>query len=476
MRLAEPIETTGMFWLPGKPDTQLSGVLKISDSSEITVELAGMFGNPLVTPERLGFPSTSSEDDTALVSGRIVGVLQKGGGITLDGCFWQHVSSSFGSGLSRSIVHADIAYVGAEYEEEEEALFSEISFPIEGLNAWLSISGIEIEQDRANRGGLIRFQMPDEISINLPCDAELKFSFGLSFPVSSVLMTRATVQQTALALVKLREPRPIGHFLSSARKLCAFLTLALDQAVSIQSITGYLIQEMSDKRSRRIPINVYGQFAPWPERRPTTRWHDALFRYPDVTSRLHSTVGKWFENYETFESAFNLYFASRTQSSQFLDTKVLWLTQALETLHRRSSKETEMSEEEFRNLRELVTQNCPQNRRQWLYDRLHYANELSFRHRIEKLLEPWEHWFGNREKRRAFVNMVCDTRNYLTHYDEATTRNRASGSDELFDLFGKLEVLFQLHLLNLIGLDDSSIDSIVQENRRIRGKLGVQAS
>ena len=52
MRLAEPIETTGMFWLPEQPDTQLSGVLKISESSEITVDLAGAFGNPLVTPRR----------------------------------------------------------------------------------------------------------------------------------------------------------------------------------------------------------------------------------------------------------------------------------------------------------------------------------------------------------------------------------------------------------------------------------------
>ena len=475
MRLAEPIETTGIFWLPGNPDTQLTGVLKISDSSEITVELAGMFGNPLVTPRRFGVPSTSNGDDTELGSGRIVGILQKGGRITLDGCFWQQVSSSFQSGLSRSIVHSDIAYVGAEYEEEEEALFSEISFSIEGLDAWLSISGIEVDQDIANRRGLIRFHVPDDISLNLPCDAELKFSFGLSFPSVSVLMTEAVVQQTALALVKLKEPRPIGYFSSLALKLCNFLTLALDQPVSIQSVTGYLTQEPPDKESHRIPIKVYRQFAPWPERRPTIRWHDALFRYPDVAFRLDSIVSKWFGNYETFEPAFNLYFASRTQSSQFLDTKVLWLTQALETLHRRSSKETEMSEEEFRKLRELVTQSCPLDRRQWLNNRLHYANELSFRHRIERLLEPFERWFGNREKHRPFVNRVCDTRNYFTHYDEATTGNRASGSDELFELYGKLEVLFQLHLLDLIGLDDSSIDSIVQENRGIRGRLGIQA-
>ena len=476
MRLSEPIETTGVFWLPGQPGTRLSGVLKISESSEITVELAGMFDNPLVTPRTFGVAVTPSREEAASDPRRIVGVLQKGGLVTLDRCLWQNTNSSFPSGLSTSTVYAELAFVGVEYDEDEEALFSEFSFSVEGLDTWLSISGIETELDTASGRGLIRYHVPDDIPLHLPCDAELTFRFGLTFPSVSVLRTEATVQQTALALVKLREPRPIEYFSSLAFKLCNFLTLALDQAVSIQSMTGYLDQETAEEESRRIPVRVYGQFAPWPEKKPTIRWHDALFRYPHAASQLDNMMGKWFENHETFEPAFNLYFALRTQPSQFLDTKILWLTQALETLHRRRSDETEMSEEEFASLRESVLQSCPRNRRQWLSHRLHYANELSFRHRIERLLEPLERWFGDHGKSRAFVSRVCDTRNYLTHYDEATTGNRATGSDEMFDLYGKLEALFQLHLLSLIDLDDSSIDSIIRENRGLRRRLGVQVS
>ena len=313
--------------------------------------------------------------------------------------------------------------------------------------------------------------MPDDITLDLPYDSEMSFRFGLTFPIVSVLRTEAAVQQTVQALVKLRDPHPIEYFSSLAFKLCNFLTLALDQAVSVQSMTGYLSQETAEKENHRIPVKVYGQFAPWPEKNPTIRWHDVLFRYPNVASQLDNMMGKWFENYEIFEPAFNLYFASRTQPSQFLDTKLLWLTQALETLHRRSSDETEMPEEEFASLRESVMQSCLQSRRQWLNDRLHYANELSFRHRIERLLEPVRRWFGDHRKRRAFVSRVCDTRNYLTHYDEATTGNRATGSDEMFELYGKLEALFQLHLLSLIGLDAQAIDSIIQGNRGLRRRL-----
>ena len=70
--------------------------------------------------------------------------------------------------------------------------------------------------------------------------------------------------------------------------------------------------------------------------------------------------------------------------------------------------------------------------------------------------------------------MVCDTRNYLTHYDETTTGNRAKTPDEMFELSNKLEALFQLHLLRLIGIDESTIDSIVLGNQSLSRALGAQ--
>ena len=389
----------------------------------------------------------------------------------MDRCLRQHSRFSLPDRVSTSTVSAELALVGAQYSEGEEALFSEFSFSVEGLDAWLSVSGIEIEQDIEDSDVLIRVHVPDDIALTLPYDIEMRFRFAFTFPSAPVISTQAAVQQTVSALVKLKEPRPIDYFSSLAFKLCNFLTLALDRAVSIQSMTGYLDQETAEEQNRRIPVKVYGQFPPWPEKKLTIRWHDVLFRFPHVASQLDNMMGKWFENYEIFEPAFKLYFASRTQPSQFLETRILWLTQALETLHRRSSDETEMSEDEFDSLRESVMQNCPPNRRQCLRDRLRYDNELSFRHRITRLLEPLERWFGDEGKCRAFVNIVCDTRNYLTHYDEATTGKRATGLDELFELCGRLEALFQLHLLNLIGFDDSAIDSIVQENRGLRRRL-----
>ena len=465
--------------MPEQPDTKLSGVLKISESGEITVDLAGIFVNPDVTSRTIGALDTLIGEETAPDPRRILGHLKKGGRITLDRCLWQNRSLSLPSGLSTSTVLAELAVVGAHYGENEEARFSEFSFSIEGLDDWISKSGIAFEQDLTdieNWEVLIRVHRPDDIMIHLPSDGELRFKFDFTFPSVSIPVTKASVQQNAVAMVKLREPQPIKCFSYLAIKLCHFLTLALNQSVSLKLMTGYLDVVTTGGENRRMPLQIYGQFAPWAEKKPTIRLQEILFRYPHVASQLDNMIRRWFENYETFEPAFNLYFSVRAQPSQFVDTKILWLSQALETLHRRSSDETEMPAEEFSSLVESVIQGCPKSRREWLGYRLHYANALSFRHRIERLLKPFERWFGDHEEPGSLVNRACDTRNYLTHYDEANTRNRATGSDEMFKLYEKLETLFQLHLLKLIGFDTSSIDAIIEGNHGLRRRLGIRDS
>ena len=474
MRLTEPIETTGEFWLPEDPDTRLSGILRISETGEITAEFAGMFG------ESFAMLKGRNEDWPSLVEGeeptqgRIVGIVARGGPVTLDGCIWTNRNFQWPSGLSRSTVYASHAFIGVWYEQAEEVFFSDFSLGVEGLDTWLGVSGISLEGGIGNSEGVIRFDKPEEIPIALDNGTEFKFAFSINILRLARPMTEIEVKQTAHVSVKVKQPQPIEHFSTFALKLCNFLSLALDQGVCIQTMTGYVDLDAADGQKRRQPVSVYGQFAPWTEKKPSIRWHDALFLCRDVADQLDEMMIKWFEVYESLKPALDLYFASKTQTSLFLDTKVLLLAQALETLHRRTTQETEMPEEEFTNLLEVVTRNCPETRREWVSGRLRYANELTFRHRIQRLLESFGHYFGEGRARTDLINRVCDTRNYLTHYDEKSTKNRASQPRELFTIHGKLEALFLLHLLRLMGLDAPSIDALVQKSARLSRTLGNQ--
>lgn len=89
------------------------------------------------------------------------------------------------------------------------------------------------------------------------------------------------------------------------------------------------------------------------------------------------------------------------------------------------------------------------------------------------MLEPFKDLFENSKRRNAFIGKVVDTRNYFTHYDSSLESKAAVGTD-LWNLSMKLEALFQLHFLRLIGIDANAIKSIVKKNKSLRYKLGLE--
>ena len=147
MRVSEPIEARGYFWLPNDPDNKLPGNLSISEKGEVRVEMIGLFSELLAAfNDRLsGFVS---EFD------RVLGQVEDGGKVTLERCFYQPRRLSLSGGLSGSELIAEMAFIGAHFDNQEDMMVSEFRFSIEGLQDWLLISGIEMEQDLENRSGV----------------------------------------------------------------------------------------------------------------------------------------------------------------------------------------------------------------------------------------------------------------------------------------------------------------------------------
>lgn len=68
------------------------------------------------------------------------------------------------------------------------------------------------------------------------------------------------------------------------------------------------------------------------------------------------------------------------------------------------------------------------------------------------------------------IRKIIDTRNYLTHYDEQLKTLAASGI-ELWALCRKMEAIFQLHLLQVLGFTQEEIMSVFNKNENIKKKL-----
>ncbi len=460
MRIAEPIAISGYFWLPGKPDQRLPGVLHVSETGRATLEVIGVFGDAFAT-------LTDSSPDLR----RVVGVVENGDLVTLEHCFYTNRNISFG-GLSKSTIYANFLLRGVQYDENEAIVFSKFSFSLEGLDEWLSVSGLRVEHNWEERTASIHFNPPKEIVYQLPDDMALAFTFGWTLP-GAPIVTEAKITQKAFITLKSESLRPIEEFLALVFKVNNFLCFAIDETVSLDSATCYsheITRDVGDGKKCEVAIKLYYQSSPLSDTRPKIVWHNMLFQYGHVANQLEAILKSWLSNYETSEPAFNLYFASKAGAHKYLDGRFLSLAQGIETLHRRNSKETAMPGAEFDDLIAALVKSCPPDKQGWLAKKMEYANELPLRSRIRQMLEPFEGLYGDSKQRKHFIGKVIDTRNYLTHYDEKLSQQAAKG-ESLWSLCMKLEALFQLHFLRLIGLDENFIKNLINENHALRSKL-----
>ena len=465
MRISEPIETLGNFWLPEAPCNKLHGKLSISERGTITLEVKGAFVGAVTVFNDI-FKGKVQEID------RIVGEVAKSGFVTLEKCILR-------SGISQSVVNAEMAFLGVKYDNEEEASFWKFSFVVEELSKWLAISGIKVEQGASEQGFLVQTRKPDNIAISLPDEIEMEFSFHTfpSIPYIPTITEISFTQSSSISLIS-RIPRNVEYFSSLALKICHFLSLALGQIVSIQSIVVSPVLEPEDEGARGVlPVRLYGQFRPWVEKDPTVRLDDILFTYLDIEDRFKETIANWLENYdeEALAPAINLYFESISDNVQFLETRFLQLAQGIEILQSRTSKEnTFMSKCEFGKFLKSAYRSVPEGwskeEKDWIHSKLSSLNYLTLRERVHSVIQPFRHWFGQDEDVNEFARAIATTRNNFTHYSRGTVRRVFEGQ-ELLTLYDKLEALFRLHLLKVIGFNDEGIDAVVQNSRSFRRKL-----
>ena len=197
--------------------------------------------------------------------------------------------------------------------------FRAIWLEIDGLDAWLCVSGIEIKFNDDYTGGRIEFSSPDPISFAVTDHTRGVFGFRSRWPtLFAGGNTTATVELPAAVQLVAEQPQPLAYFANEAGKLCNFLALALDQPVSIESIVAYEDERLDGRSDIPRPINIYGRFGLDVERRSPIERLAALFLYPSVKDELDQIMVNWFQSYEMFAPAINLYFAAEGARGRFL--------------------------------------------------------------------------------------------------------------------------------------------------------------
>ena len=465
MKISKPIDTRGFFWLPDDPNNKLPGNLSVSESGAIRVEMMGLFNESLHNAKSMlnGF---AREYD------RVICEVESGGKVTLENCLYQASRVSLSGGLSSSTLLAELAFVGAHFYSKEDMRFSEFTFSVDGLEEWLLVSGISMDPDDDNKAGSISYALPDEIVLRLHDGLKLKVVFSLEFPLVSMPVTEMGVSQFSFLELEASVPMQIDSALRLARQICNFLSLATENSVTLRSIE---VAQGNDHGDTEVPrttrAKVYCRFSLPIDKEVPFSWPRFLFSYSDVEDRLERLLVAWLDMHQSLGPVLNQYFANRLDSSLFLEEKCFQLAQAIEALHRFGHPdEKEMPTETFGVIKAEMLQCCPPEHREMLSRKLSHANELTLRKRIMRLVSPFSPWFGNRRERKRFVGKLVDFRNSYTHFTTEQEKVKASSRD-LLTLHDRVDTLFKLSLLRLIGFGDEQIRSMLQEKVSLQKKL-----
>lgn len=467
MRIKEKIEKSGFFWLPTTPEKKIPGVLLITDGGDIELEVVGLF-------DETAKGITDALNGDAKLD-RIAGHIESYGLVTLDDCFYRTCNIPFG-GIQKSKVCVNRALLGFAYKENQPTLFNQLQFSLTGIDEWVGISGITTNSDHKTRSASIAFQQPENISIDLNNGMKLKITFRWTSPGHPHRKEAKITQKIFLNLTADTEIH-LDNFVSSVYKIATLLCFAIDDTVCIEELSATsdsLVRSHGSGKDIPIPIQIIYKSLPFSEKEPKADEHRMLFKYSQIKDCATRIINNWISAYETIDPALNLYFSVRTGTHKYLEAKFLALAQGLETLHRRTSEEKLMDQATYQKLVDEIVSHCPSDNKDWLSGRLMYGNEISLRKRLRRISEPFSEYITSTQKISTLIQAIVDTRNYLTHYEGTNKESVAKGHD-LLPLCLKMEAIFQLHLLSILGFTKEEIGSIFKNSPDIRRKLhGIQ--
>lgn len=463
MRIKDEFKKVGYFWLHSAPERRIPGTLVITDGGNIELEVVGLFDESI---EELN-KAINRKDELE----RIVGHIEKYGLVTLDNCFYKNKNISFGD-ISKSSIHVNRAFIGVAYDDKEVVLFNELRFSVDGIDEWVGLSGIKVEHKFEERTTSITYMPSDEISLNLNNGMKLLITFSWTLPGFPHQREAKITQKTYFKLASEKE-RPLDEFISAAYKIATLLCFAIDKTVCIEQVSATsnsISQDIGDGKKTPVSISIYYASLPYIKNEPKIDLHRMLFRFGQIAEDAERIINNWLDAYDEINPALNLYFATKTDAHKYIDGKFLALAQGLETYHRRTSNEKLMGDMVFKELTEQLIVQCPKENREWLSGRLAYGNEINLGRRIKSIIEPFKEILGNSQQRSKLIRAIVDTRNYLTHYNEDLKSVAVTGRD-LWLLCLKMEAIFQLHLLQVLGFTEAEVKSVFTNSHELQQKL-----
>ena len=381
--------------------------------------------------------------------------------ISLYKCFVINKKSKLFYGLSKTVYHAHILFIGAHFFTVDDIKFSTLSGSFSDLRGWVNISGFKKEYNFENdnlTGSTTHYVKPETKLIELT--ESVSVVVGLSYFESNQITISSTIksmEETPEVLIRCSEGAlsffSLNKYLNSFANL---LQLASQRKVYPLKIFGVSERKDPNGENRKIRVEIFYQpIEPFRNLRTQTP-SDYLFLYEDLSEEM---VVNWFKMNDDFSSELSLYQTLFFKDRLFVESRFTNIVTALESLHSQLFDNTFMDSNQFIKQRDEVIESAPKEYEDWLSkDIFSNANYKRFRQKILELLECKETLFsGLIEDKKAFARATRDTRNELIHQSEQS--NSFPKEDRIWAIF-ILKYVFEAYILELIGFSQDKISQM----------------
>lgn len=448
-----PRTWTGSWWLPESPDNQVPGVLTYEPDNGLTLRLIGGWDYRIMSSPSPGLSIVHA----GTRRWPVVHAISENKRITLlDLQVIKAKTFGFNDMPDQLELNARTALIGCHLGSEDDAEFVAGSATVENLTAWSRETAMEHRmrfdpQTNRHEGGEIGYKPVIESQKATFGDVAVELHHLLTLPdfertrgaTSARIVERTSVEFSST------EERPLRDWLtmlSGMSDLMSLSTLTACTEITLHvwaPATPGAYPDDHPLRDRLRGIEVYEQRVVTPDPdRPAADPRNFVLTLDDLP--FSDLLPRWMEVKDRFASSQSMILGLSYITGGYLQTRVMTAVGAAESFHRALESDPPMPETEFKDLRALLLNAVPKERKQWLAERI-MRNEQSLRDRLIDLARrPGEFMNSLVPNAEKWAKEATQARNGLAHEGR-------SDAHTLDELHAVVEVTRAVVILNLLA-------------------------
>jgi len=459
--LLDNFELKGIWWLPDQPDLQISGIISFNNEKKIILELLGSFRE-----------IKSFGADNFFEPKIILGITDSGQFCTLFSNFETGIRLNF-PGIHKSIIETHTLFIGKHFNRTDDICFSSFQANFTNLENWLGKRpfSMEIPDKDKNSERKLTHKWPSEFIANI---GEFKSVIESTheFITDGDLIRNAIWKSKAYLKITPDEPKHFKWYLGVIYDLCNFLTLLIGETTYITYVKGFGDDiEIQPGQKTKETIELF-----FTQKKPNINEgihpFEMIIPFPRIAEKIDSVISLWFSKSQNLRSVYDLFFGTFYNPDMYLQFHFLSIMQAIEIFHRVTKGGKYLSDEDWRPYKEKLTNEISveldDGHRESLKSRIKYGNEYSLRKRLSELLQTIDEQTLSvlSPSLKSFTDVIVNTRNFLTHYDDESKDSSLKGAD-LYSAYQRLRIFITILLLKEIGIEENVILNSMRVNNRI---------